>query len=307
MTRVLLTGANGHLGRRLLARLRDDVEVTAVVRSERARQHVERAAHGRAGLTVHVIDPADARALAPLAARADVAVHFIGTIRETRDNRYADAHQRPAAALLEALQNSPVRHVLYLGILGSDARSACACLRARAAVEALLARAPRATTVIRIPMVLGERDRASAALARRAAAARTWLWRGESLEQPVYAGDVIDAVQGLIDGDGHGHRVFDLAGPESLSRRALVMRAARQAGLQPRVYSLPLAFGLALAGVLECLSNRPAVTRDMLRVLDHDDAIDAGAAARALGIALTPLESMLERCVLPRLRQANGR
>jgi hypothetical protein len=41
----------------------------------------------------------------------------------------------------------------------------------------------------------------------------------------------------------------------------------------------------------------------MLRILDHDDAIDPAAAAAALGITLTPLDEMLERCIVGRLAQ----
>src|SRR5512139_1500625 len=43
-TRVLITGANGHLGRRLIARLAPSVAIVATVRSNAARQAVERAA-----------------------------------------------------------------------------------------------------------------------------------------------------------------------------------------------------------------------------------------------------------------------
>ncbi|MGE0483214.1 MAG: NAD(P)H-binding protein [Gammaproteobacteria bacterium] len=301
MKRLLVTGANGHLGRRLIAALPANVEIEAVVRSARARDRLARHTGARAGLTIHVLDPADPAALAPLAARTETAVHLIGTIKETRDNRYVDSHQRPVAALLAAAAAGTLRHVLYVGILGAAADSPCACLRARAGVEALLADSPVASSVVRVPMVIGEGDRASAALARRAGARRAWLWRGESLEQPIYAGDVIAAIRARIDAAADPHRVFDLAGPESLSRAALVARAAHLAGLRPRIHSLPLAGGLAIAGLLERLQARPAITRDMLRVLDHDDAIDARPAAAALGMALTPLDTMLARCVVPRL------
>ncbi|MCB1749594.1 MAG: NAD(P)H-binding protein [Gammaproteobacteria bacterium] len=307
MTRLLVTGANGQLGRRLLTALPASVEVEAVVRSERARDRLARHAGARGGLAIHVLDPADPAALAPLAARTDAAVHLIGTIKESRTNRYVDSHQRPIEALLAAARGGTLDHVVYVGILGAAADSACACLRARAAVERALAAAPLATSVIRVPMVIGEGDRASAALARRAGARHAWLWRGASLEQPIYAGDVVAAIRARLAAPTDPHRVFDLAGPESLSRAALVARAARLAGRTPRIHSLPLAGALVLAGLLERLQARPAITRDMLRVLDHDDAIDPHPAATALGIELTALDTMLARCVVPRLVQASGR
>ncbi len=297
MKGILVTGANGHLGRRLIARLPDDTPIEALVRSERARRRLERDCGGKRGLQITVAAPADADAVAMLAARCDRAVHLIGTIKESRDNRYVDSHQRPAAALVEAAARSGLERVVYLSILGADEASASACLRARAAVEAMLLDAAPAACVIRVPMVLGEGDRASAALARRARARRVFLFRASSLEQPIYAGDVIAALEHALGVEPAANGVLELAGPESLTRAALTARAARVCGTRPAIHSLPLGLGLAVAGVMEALRARPPVTRDMLRVLDHDDDIDAQAAAATLGISLTSLDVMLERCV----------
>lgn len=297
MPRLLVTGANGHLGRRLIAALPAPYAIDALVRSARARHLLIRHVGDRPDLRVTVGDPGDADVLTGLAGRCDAAVHLIGTIRETRDNRYVDSHERPARALAAAAARSGLAHVIYISILGADAANPCRCLRARAAVEELLSRTPAAATVIRVPMVLGEHDRASRALARRAAARHVFLYRAASLEQPVYAGDLIDAVQNAVAWAAPVSRVFELAGPEALSRRALVLRAAAVLNRRPVIHSLPLALGLVVAGALERLRASPPVTRDMLRVLDHDDAIDPGPAATALGIALTPLDSMLARCI----------
>jgi hypothetical protein len=89
--------------------------------------------------------------------------------------------------------------------------------------------------------------------------------------------------------------VLELAGPESLSRRALTRRAAALLGRHARIVSLPLGVGHAAAWLLERLSDDPPVTRAMLGVLDHDDRIDPLPAATALGITLTPLDDTLQR------------
>jgi len=297
MKGILVTGANGHLGRRLIARLPQDTPIEALVRSESARRRLERDCGGKRGLRITVAPPANADAVAMLAARCDRAVHLIGTIKETRDNRYVDSHQRPAAALVEAAARSGLERLVYLSILGADAASTSACLRARAAVENLLLDAAVPACVIRVPMVLGEGDRASRALARRARARRVFLFRAASLEQPIYAGDVVAALEHALGVTPAINGMLELAGPESLTRGALTARAAAVCGTHPAIYSLPLVLGLAVAGMMETLRARSPVTRDMLRVLDHDDDIDAHAAAATLGITLTGLDAMLERCV----------
>ena len=90
---------------------------------------------------------------------------------------------------------------------------------------------------------------------------------------------------------------IELAGPESLSRKSLILRAAELLDHHPVVISLPLGCGLFLAGILEAVSKNPPVTRDMLNVLDHDDDIDALSAAGRLGITLTSLDDMLKAVI----------
>jgi hypothetical protein len=50
---------------------------------------------------------------------------------------------------------------------------------------------------------------------------------------------------------------------------------------------------LMVAGLLELLLSAPPVTRAMLGVLDHDDAVDTAEAAKHLGVRLTSLDVML--------------
>jgi uncharacterized protein YbjT (DUF2867 family) len=302
VTRVLITGANGHLGRRLIKALPPTYAVEALVRSGRARTTLLAHAGGRDQLNVTVADPSDAAAIAEIGSSCGSAVHLIGTIKETRHNRYVDAHENPAQALMTAAPQTALKHIIYISILGADAGSKSRCLRSRAAVENILRAAPPATTIIRVPMVLGEKDRASLALAKRAASKRVFLFRANSLDQPIYAGDVVDAIGKMLKVDEPDDQVFDLAGPESLARSDLVTRAAALLNNRPAIYSLPLWLGLGLAGVFELVTHNPPITREMLRVLDHDDAIDPTQACAALGISLTPLDETLRCSVAGRLR-----
>ena len=146
-------------------------------------------------------------------------------------------------------------------------------------------------------MVLGEGDYASRALARRAQQGWNFLLRASSLEQPIYAGDVIDAIVAAVGGAIADTIALDLAGPESLTRGELTRRAVSLQGGTTRIISLPLALGMLAAWVFEKISDNPPFSRAMLDVLDHDDEIDPAAALNALGISLTPLGIALGRCL----------
>ena len=153
--------------------------------------------------------------------------------------------------------------------------------------------------VLRVPMVLGEDDHAAIALRARARSTRTLLvGGGASLEQPIYAGDVTEAIVRGLEAPGLDDVALDLAGPESLTHRALVARAAvLLGGRPPRVIPLPRVIAFAGAWLAERLLADPPVTRAMLGVLDHDDRVDPADACRRLGITLTPLDETLRRCL----------
>lgn len=298
--RVLVTGANGNLGRALIARLASGrpprAAVRALVRSERA-AGVVRAL--REAPEVVVADYRDAAALGAAAAGCDAAVHLVGILKESPGTSYEDAHERSARALAAAAAGAGCHRIVYLSILGAGAGSANTCLASKSRAEAILLAAPLRTTVLRVPMVLGGDDYATAALRARARARFAPLVRGgASLEQPIDAADVVEAIAAALARPALAGRVLDLAGPESLPRRELVRRAAAAAGAAgPIVLAVPYVLARLFARLAERLAANPPLTTAMLDVLEHDDRVDSAPACRALGIELTALDATLRRCV----------
>ena len=293
--RILITGANGHLGRRLIARLRGNCDVVAVVRSDRAAAML-----ADCGVEVRLVDYRDREALEAVAVGCEAAVHLAGIIKETAGNRYVDAHEGTARAL-SGLDG--IRHVVYLSVVGAARDSPNACLASKAAAETLLLSGGARTRVLRVPMVLGEGDYASLALGRRASAPVSFTFRAGSFEQPVYAGDVVDAIVALIE-RADAPELIELAGPERVTRRELTRRAGGVLGRRTLLISLPIAFGRMLAAMFEGMSANPPVTRAMLDVLDHDDDVDVTSACRSLGLELTTLDETLRRCLLTQWRDS---
>jgi NADH dehydrogenase len=291
---ILVTGANGQLGRRLLARLG---AARAVVRSQRAAESVREGAGP--GADVRVVDYRDAEGLAAAAAGCDAAVHLVGILKETRSNRYEDAHERAAEALAAAGAKAGLRRIVCVSILGSRPDAANRCLASKGRAEQILLAGAVPALILRVPMVLGAGDPASAALAREARAGRARLiGGGASLEQPIAADDLTLAIVAGLFRAGLERTALDLAGPESLPHRELVRRAARVLGTEVAIGSVPYAAVAAFAWLAERLLAEPPLTTAMLGVLLHDDAIDPGPACARLGIRLTPLDETLRRALL---------
>ena len=294
--RVLVTGANGSLGRALIEHITAaGVAVRALVRSERAAATLRVLAQTP---ELSIVEWSDAAGLARACADCDAAVHLVGVLKETPNQRYQEAHEGTARALATAALRGTLRRIVYLSIIGASADSKNACLASKARAESILLAAPLATTVLRFPMVLGGDDPASAALRGRARAGVVPMVRGgASLEQPIDVRDVVAAIAAALAKPELAGRVLDVAGPESLSRRDLVCRCAALAGNAPRLVSIPLGLVRGFAALLERFTANPPITTAMLDVLEHDDSVDPKLASDALGITLTPLDETLRRVV----------
>ncbi len=221
-----------------------------------------------------------------------------GILKQTRTNRYVDAHERACEALATAADRCGLRRIIALSILGADPASPNACLASRARADAILLRAKTPAVVIRVPMVLGAGDPASAALERQARGPNARLVSGgAALAQPIAARDVVASLAAALDRPGLDDVVLELAGPESLPHRELVQRAAAVLGTQVSIGSVPAALAHAFAWIAERTSAEPPITRAMLGVLERDDAIDPEPARARLGIALTPLDAALREAL----------
>ncbi len=301
--RILVTGANGHLGRRLLERLAREPgggrSVRALVRSRAAAALLE-ALPASVRPEIAIVDYADSEALTRAAAGCTAAIHLVGILRETRGSRYADAHEATTRALAEAAPRAGVRRIVYLSILGSHANATNACLASKGRAEDILLAGATPALVLRVPMVIGTGDFVSRTLRGQARARVVPLLRGgRGREQPIDADDVVAAMLAGLERPGVGREALDLAGPESLSRRELLARTARLWNNRPVVIPVPHALEYAFAFAAEKLLANPPLTRAMLGVLDHDDDIDEKPACDRLGVALTPLDETLRRCVGP--------
>jgi NADH dehydrogenase len=277
--------------------------VCAVVRSERAAGTLAElpiADQARERLRVTTLNYTDADALTAAARGCDVAVHLVGILKEGSTSTYLDAHERSCEALAAACLAAAVEHVTYLSIVGSRADSANECLASKGRAEDLLRESSIKAAVLRVPMVLGEGDYASRALYDRAQKSRSFTFRATSLEQPIYAGDVVAAIMNAAE--RRVDAVVDLGGPEVLTRRALTQRAAAVLNLNKgtNVISLPVGLGRLFAWFMEKVSGDPPITPAMLGVLDHDDSVDPELGLETLGLeGLTSLDEMLRNVLQP--------
>jgi len=304
--RILITGANGHLGRQLIQRISEHglaggpaPATRALVRSERAAETIHNAGSAQPD-ELWIRDYTDPAAMREAVNGCSHVVHLVGIIKETRSATYRSAHEETCRTLSKAAADAGVARIVYLSIFGARSDSPNACLASKGSAADILEQGAVPTTVLRVPMVIGPEDFASAALRGESRARLVPLvGGGATMQQPIDSRDVVEAILGALSMHGDESLELDLGGPERLTHRALVQRAADLHHRKPWILPIPLGLARTFASLMERLIANPPVTVAMFDVLQQDDRIDEAEACKLLRIELRPLDETLRSFVGP--------
>ncbi len=234
MTRVLLTGATGFVGRYLhpaLVRAGFDV----VCASRRA---AEMAVREPSRKWVR-FDVESAETLAPALEGVDAVVYLIHSMGEAGD---FEARERTSAtSFLRAAERAGVGRIVYLGGVAPAGRPS-RHLQSRLGTGELLRGGSVPTLELRAGMIIGAESE-SWRIVRDLAARLPFMvlprWL-QNRSQPVAIDDVVAAIVVALELEPEVGGVFDLPGPESLTGEQLLMRVAHLMGVRPYTVRVPL-------------------------------------------------------------------
>jgi len=250
----------------------------------------------------------DARAVAAAVSGATVVVNCVGILFETGASRFAAVQGEGPGIVARAAAEAGASRVVHLSAIGADADSASQYARTKAAGEAAMLAAFPGATILRPSIVFGPEDgffNRFGAMARLLPALPVY-GGGRTLFQPVYVGDVADAVMAALDRADAMGRTYELGGPRTYTFRALIDYILAETGRRRLVLDLPFSVGALQARVFELLPT-PPLTRDQLVLLRRDNVVAPGALTLAdLGIAPKALEAIVP-AYLARFRRGGKR
>jgi uncharacterized protein YbjT (DUF2867 family) len=234
---IVLTGATGYVGGKLLPRLLDDGHDVRCVVRDRAR--AERTLPE--GATLVQGDVASGDGLAEAAAGADVAYYLVHSMGGAGDDDFAERDRRAARTFGEAMARAGVKRTIYLGGLeGGDSESEH--LRSRAEVAEVLQEVVPELIHVRAAMIVGD---ASASfqmlrgLVEHLPVMITPKWL-ETRSQPVAIDDVTRTLAALAVLDDAPAEV-QLGGADVLTYREMLRHfAAVEGRRQPLLIKVPL-------------------------------------------------------------------
>ncbi|HLJ04974.1 MAG TPA: complex I NDUFA9 subunit family protein, partial [Acetobacteraceae bacterium] len=235
---------------------------------------------------------------------ADVVVNCVGILH----GDFQAIHAKGAELIGRRAAASGVTRLLHLSAIGAreDAPSKYAATKGTG--ERLLREAFPGATILRPSLVFGPEDNL---FNRFAAMARMLPFMpvicGDTQFQPVYVGDVADAVMAALARPDAAGAVYELGGPRVWSMREILAYVLKETGRSGhRMISIPTGLMRFKAGFLEHLPS-PPITRDQLLMLQQDSIVGADMPGlAALDIVATPVELVVPG-YLRRFQPGGGR
>src|SRR5262249_1941692 len=219
----------------------------------------------------------------------DVVINLVGILFERGRQRF-EAIQAEGPGVVAAAAAQAGARMIHVSALGADPDSESAYGRTKALGEqAVWAASPRAT-VFRPSIVFGPEDdffNRFGSLARFSPALPL-IGGGHTRFQPVFVGDVAEAIAKAADGQAQGGLTYELGGPDVLSFRQLMEFVLATVERKRLLVSLPLALAEFQAWFLQFMP-KPMLTPDQVRLLKRDNVVSEQAAResrtlQALGI-----------------------
>ena len=300
--RATVFGGTGFIGRYVVKRLAQrGVTLSVVGRHARRGNYLQ--TMGDVGQIVLMDgDVGDEAFVAASMDGADLVVNLVGILAEGGKQRFDTLQHQGAGRIARLAAAAGAEHFVQFSAIGADGASTSLYAKSKADGEQAVRAAFPTAIILRPSIVFGPEDQFFNRFARmtRLSPFLPLIGGGETKFQPVYVGDVANAVLAALDRPEAAGQTYELGGPRIYSFAELMRLMLREID-RPTFPLISIPFGLASfqAAILEHLPGK-LLTRDQVMMLKRDNVVSPGARPiEDLGITPTApevvLQSYLER------------
>ena len=227
---------------------------------------------------------------------ADVVVNCIGILFEKGGQGFQKAHVDIPVRIAKACQAVGVKRLVHISAIGVEQGTSKYAKSKLEGEQAVLSNYP-AASILRPSVIFGENDDSFNKFAKmsKILPVLPLIGGGETKFQPVYVGDVADAVMAVIERSEAQGQVYEIGGPEILSFKNIYERMFQHT--HRKVVLMPISFCFAKFQALFLgLLPKPLLTRDQVESLKTDNIVGGDVKGLSdLGINPTGLDIVLPR------------
>ncbi len=291
---VTVFGGSGFIGRTLVQNLaKAGYRVRVAVRRPNSALFVK--TYGDLG-QVHIAQ-ANVRNEASVEAAiegSDHVVNLVSVLTEGGSQTFDKLNVVGSSHIANACAKADVKRLVHVSALGADAESDSKYARSKVKGEAAIMENFPSATILRPGVVFGADDQFFNKFAGIAKFFRMLpVICGESKMQPVYVGDVADAIVSAIESEEAAGKTYEIGGPKTYTFRELLEMVNQYTEQDAALVPIPTQIAYVQAFFLGMLPN-PVLTIDQVRLLEKDNVVsDEMPGLADLGVSATPAEAIL--------------
>jgi len=284
-TQVTVIGGSGFLGHQVVRRL---AEAGYRIRVTSRKPALAVSLKPLGGVGQIAVVRADIRNEADLAAaidRAEIVVNLVGILKPSGGRTFEAIHVEGAARVAKLAAKAGVRRLIHVSAIGADAAARSAYARSKGQGEAAVRTAFPRATILRPSVMFGPGDgffNRFASLMRLSRLVFPLFGGGATKFQPVFVGDVADAVANALANETTCGRTYELGGPAVYSLKDILALIARLTDRKRTFVPIPF-FLLDIAAALTGWLPFAPVTLDQARLLRKDNVVRTGPDAATVG------------------------
>ncbi len=295
---VLVTGAAGVMGARLVARLRrEGHQVRALVLpGDPLRARLE-----PLGCELREGDVSDRSTLSGLCDGVDTVYHLAAVIVSHDPSVFERVNRRGTANVVEAALRGRARHFIYVSSASVTYPRRTPYAESKLAAEGIVRAAAHelAYTIVRPTLVYeagGGQELMMFLDYLRRFPIVPFIGAGGALKRPVWAEDVVDGLARLAGSRAAWGKVYNFSGAEPISMRELASLLLLHLDRPRPIVPLPVPLCRALAFVMSHTVPRPALTGSAIAGVINDADLDPSEAMRDLGYRPLGVREGFQRC-----------
>ena len=232
-------------------------------------------------------------------AGAQGAVNLVGLLFETGRQKFQSVHVMGARNIAAIAKEQGVSRLVHMSALGADQASSAKYARTKAMGEATVREVFPDAVIIRPSIVFGPGDGFFNKFAEMAVISPILplIGGGHTKFQPVFVGDVAQAIAKAATQSDLAGKTFELGGPGVFDFRQILELIMTETGRQRLLLPVPFSVArlIGKVGELAALTALPPpLTSDQVELLKSDNVISGTYPGLSdLGIAATPVEGIL--------------
>ena len=289
---VLVTGATGFLGRRVVPELQEHHHQVRCLVHTPGRERV----FPPRSVDIHYGSVLDPEVLSGAFYDVEAVVHLVGIIRRRKGLTYDQVNRQGVANVVAAAKENRVKHFLSVSAIGASSDGAYPYLYSKWQGEQEVVKSGLPFTIIQSSLMFGAGDEFMNPIASlvRVLPIVPVVGSGKNRLQPIAVEDMARCIAQAVDREDLKGKTVELGGPHQLSYNEIVSIVARTMGKRRLRFHLPVSLAYIMTAGMQAILPRPPATTDQLRLLPIRNVAEEGVVDDVFGFTPRPVEGNIE-------------